>query len=802
MESFGTDLRFAWRSLWKHPSLTVIAVSTLALGIGANTAIFSVVRGVLLKPLPFPEPDRVIRMRDVGPQGIRAGATSPPDYADWRAQNRSFSHMAAMDTSYVNLTGEGEPERLYAGRVAGDFFPLLGGKPLLGRPLLPAEDAIGGPKVAVISAKLWKRRFGGDPRIVGRRLTLNGESTQIVGVFPSDLDLPKGAELWLPLRLEVKEGQRGGHYLRVIGRLRPGVSIEQAQAEMTGIADRLAIAYPDTNTQWGVRLSPLKETMVENVRPALLVLLGAVGLVLLIACANVANLLLSRLAAREREVAVRTALGAGRGRLVRQFLTESTLLSVVGGGLGALLARVGTPLLLALFGDRIPRAEEIGVDGLVLGFSLALSVGTGLLFGLLPALHASSPEIQTTLRDGSKGAGDRRGRRTRTSLVFAEVALAIVLLVSAGLLIRSLRELERVEPGFRSEHALSVQVALPEPAYTDEAKQVAFYRDLLPRLAAIPGVQKAAAGFPLPLSGSQYRLAFQAEGRPAEVSDLPRANMAFVTPDYFGALGIPLIRGRSFDGHDVQGGEAVAVINRTLAETVLQGKNPLGARITFDVPVSKDSQWIRIVGVVGDVRHLGLDVDSGNQAYLPLLQSPISEAGLVVRTAAAPTGLAAAIARAVGEVDPSLPVADVKTLDALVSESVAEPRANAFLLSLLATLALVLSAVGVYGVLSYSVAQRTREIGLRMALGAGSSEILRQLLLEGLAVVGSGIAAGLLGAFFLARVLASLLYGVTPRDPITFVGVPLLLLAIALIATWIPARRATRVEPVVALRYE
>ncbi|MEP7011394.1 MAG: ADOP family duplicated permease [Acidobacteriota bacterium] len=571
---------------------------------------------------------------------------------------------------------------------------------------------------------------------------------------------------------------------------------------MSGIAARLAKAHPDTNTNWSIRLSPLQETMVENIRPALFVLLGAVGLVLLIACANVANLLLSRLAAREREVAVRTALGAGRGRLIRQFLTESTLLSLAGGLLGAGLAALGTPLLLALFGNRIPRAAEVGVDTTVLAFTLGLSLATGLLFGLLPALHASNPNLQSTLRDGAKGAGDRRGRRTRSALVFAEVALAMILLISAGLLIRSLRALQNVQPGFRSDHALSVQVALPDTTYGTEEKQAAFYRDLLPRLAALPGVQNAAAGYPLPLSGDRMRLAFQAEGQPAEVTDLPRANMAFVSPTYFSTLGIPLRQGRAFDGRDSIGGDKVAVINRSLAEKIWPGQSVLGRRFSFDVPVDEKSDWFRVVGVVGDVHHSELKEESGNQAYLPIFQSPNSEAALVIRTAVNPAGLAAAVARIVREVDPALPVAHVKTLDALLYDSVAEPRAQTFLLSLLAALALVLSAVGIYGVLSYSVAERTREIGLRMALGAGAGQILRQLLREGLGIVLAGTVAGLLGAFFLARVLASLLYGVTPRDPWTFVGVPLVLLAVALFATWIPARRATRVEPVVALRYE
>src|SRR6185295_1541318 len=495
----------------------------------------------------------------------------------------------------------------------------------------------------------------------------------------------------------------------------------------------------------------------------------------------------------------------GRGRLIRQFLTESTLLALIGGLLGAFLAWIGTPLLVALFADRIPRAQEIGADSTVLSFTLGLSLVTGLLFGLLPALQAASPDLQTSLRDGGKGqAGDRRGRRTRASLVFAEVALAIVLLVAAGLLVRSLRELQNVQPGFRADHALSAEVQLPDAAYHEEARQVAFYRDLVPRLAALPGVKSAAAAYPLPFTGRRFRLAFQAQGQdtPADNADLPRANMAFVSPDYFATLGIAQREGRVFDGRDGLKTEKVIVVNRSLAETIWRGQSPLGQRITFDVPVNEKSEWYRVVGVVADVRHAELKEDSGLQAYLPLFQAPSTEASLVVRTAGSPGGLAAAVARTVREVDPGLPVASVKTLDALLADSVAAPRANAFLLSLLAVLALVLAAVGVYGVLSYSVAERTREIGLRMALGASVGEILRQLLREGLAIVFAGIAAGLLGAFFLARTLESLLYGVTARDPLTYLGVPLVLLAVAVIATWVPARRATRVEPVVALRYE
>ncbi len=805
MRDFTTDLRFAWRSLWKNPGLTLIAVIALALGIGANTAIFSVVYGVLLKTLPFPDPLRVIRLVDSNPSaGLPRFSTSPPDFADWRAQNTVFSHLAANQRDNLNLTGDGDPERLRAARVSGDFFNVFGAKPILGRPLLPSEDTPGGPKVTVLSYQLWQRRFGADPAIVGKRLILNGESTLVAGVMPASFEVPQRTELWVPMQMVITEDQRGGHFLGVTGRLKPGVSIERAQVEMTGITARIATAHPLSNEGWGVNLIPLRDLMVEDIRPALFVLLGAVGLVLLIACANVANLLLSRLAAREREVAVRTALGAGRGRLIRQFLTESMLLSVVGGLLGVLLAWRGTPLLLALFGNRIPRAQEIGVDGTVLAFTILLSLGTGLLFGLLPALHASRSDLQSSLRDGAKGSGDRRGRRTRSVLVFAEVAIAIVLLVGAGLLVRSLGELQNVQPGFRADHALSVQIQLPESSYPEEPKQAAFFRDLLPRLAAIPGVQNAAAGYPLPFTGSNYMLAFAAEGQaPAKtLSDTPAANMGFVSPDYFATLAIAIRDGRVFDDHDSLESEKVIVVNRSLADQIWPGISPVGKRVTFGVPVNAESEWMRVVGVVADVRHGELNDQPGLQAYLPLLQSPSTEAALVVRTAGSPGAMTSAVAAAVREVDPALPVANPKTLDQLLADSVAAPRANAVLLALLAGLALVLAAFGVYGVLSYSVAQRTREIGLRMALGAAAGDVLRQLLREGLSTVLAGIATGLVGAFFLARTLRSLLYGVTESDPVTFIGVPLVLLVVAMLATWIPARRATRVEPVVALRYE
>ncbi len=805
MRDFTTDLRFAWRSLWKHPALTVIAASALALGIGANTAIFSVVHAVLLAPLPYPEPDRIVRLIDTNPQAnLPRFPSAPPDFADWRAQNRVFSELTAMRRGNVNLTGEGDPERLVGARVSADFFPLFRVPAELGRTLLPEEDRVGGPKVVVLSHRLWQGRFGGDPKIVGRRLLFDGEPTTVVGVMPEAFAIPQRAELWLPLQLQVSDDLRGAHFLSVAGRLKDGVTIEKAQSEMSGIAARIALAHPDSNKDWGVRLHPLRDLMVEDVRPALWVLLGAVGLVLLIACANVANLLLSRLAAREREVAVRSALGAGRGRLIRQFFTESLLLSLFGGLLGVLLAWQGTHALVALFGDRVPRANEIGMDSAVLGFSFALSVGCGLLFGLLPALHSSRTDLRSSLSEGGRGqAGDRRGRLTRRVLVFAEVALAIVLLVGAGLLVRSLRELQRVEPGFASTGILTAEIQLPGATYAQPESVDAFYRALQPRLAAVPGVDAAAVTSSLPFSGSRSLFAFEIEGQPIpDLSNAPASNAAFVSNGYLSALKIPLLKGRFFDDRDRFGGAPVIVINRTLAEKMWPNQDPMGKRLTFDVPNVPNPVWQTVVGVVGNVHTGDLSEDPGMQSYQPLSQVPPSSAGLILRTAGEPAALASALVRAVRSVDPSLPLSSVQTLSRRIDDSVAAPRANAVLLGLLASLALVLSAVGVYGVLSHSVALRTREIGLRMVLGAGGGEVLRQILVEGLSTVLAGIAAGLIGAYFVVRLLASLLFGVQVRDPLTFVGVPVVLLVVALFATWLPARRATRVEPVVALRYE
>jgi len=805
MRDFTTDLRFAWRSLWKNPALTGIAVAALALGIGANTAIFSVVHGVLLSPLPYPEPERLVRLIDSNPQAnLPRFPTSPPDFVDWRTQNKVFSHLAAIRTEYVNLTGEGDPERLVGSRVSADFFGLFRVPAELGRSLLPEEDKVGGPKVVVLSHGLWQRRFGGDPKILGRRLLLNGEPTTVVGVMPASFAMPRRGELWLPSQMEITDDLRGAHFVNVAGRLKDGISLERAQAEMTGIAGRIALAHPQSNKDWGVNVYSLRDLMVEDIRPALLVLLGAVGLVLLIACANVANLLLSRLAAREREVAVRSALGAGRGRLIRQFLTESTLLSLLGGLLGGLLAWQGTRFLVALFGNRVPRAEEIGIDTTVLAFSLILSVGSGLLFGLLPAIHSSRAGLRSSLSEGGRGqTGDRRGRRTRSLLVFAEVALAIVLLVGAGLLVRSLRELQRVQPGFRSAGVLTAQIQLPDLPYDQPERVAAFYTTLLPKLAAIPGVSQAAVGSPVPFSGSRSLFAFQAEGKPVlDLSNAPASNGAFVSNGYFSALSIPVLKGRVFDERDRMGGDPVIVINQKLASTMWPKEDPVGKRLTFDIPTSAATTWQTVIGVVGDVHSGDLSEDPGMQSYQSMLQLPPQAAGLILRTAGDPAALTSALTQAVRSVDSGLPISSVQTLDRMVSDSVAGERANAILLTLLAALALVLAAVGVYGVLSYSVAQRTREIGLRMALGAGGGAVLRQILREGLVTVLAGIAAGLVGSYFVVRLLQSLMFGVKARDPLTFVGVPLVLLAVALLATWLPARRATRVEPVVALRYE
>jgi putative ABC transport system permease protein len=803
LETFWQDVRFALRTLASHPGLTAVALLTLALGIGANTAMFSVVDGVLLKPLPLPQPDEVqVVWAKIESKGYPRFTVSPPDFVDWKAQAKSFEALAAVDADRLNLTGEGEPEVLAVGKVSADFFRVIALPFPLGRGFSPAEDVPGKGQVAVLSHALWQRRFGSDPRIVGKAVRLDGVSHTVVGVAPAGFDLPNDRDLWVPLALENDPSQRGAHYLVVFGRLKDGVTTAQATAEMAGIAGRLEKQFPDTNTGVSAYAVPLQENTVQNIRQALLVLLAAVAAVLLIACLNVANLLLARLTARSRELALRTALGAGRSRLMRQLLTESLVLALGGGVLGAALAVWGTRLLVAMNADNIPRAETIGIDGRVLAFTLALSLGTGLLFGLFPALQRPERDLHASLKEGGRGlSGSGGAKLARQGLVLAEIALALVLLVGAGLLLRSFATLHGVDPGFRSGGVLTLEVAPPQFKYPDEAQQAAFYERLLARLAALPGVEHAASALPLPLDGNGFMLTYQIEGRPAAApGQEPVAAIRVVSPDFFQALGVPVVRGRAFTAEDRIDSEPVAVVNRAFVERELKGQDPLGKRLTFEDAADPTARWLTIVGVAGDVRHRALSQDPAAEVYWAQLQSPQRGSTVVVQTAGDPASLAPAVRAAVGEIDADLPVNRVRTLDEVVAESLASSRFNAVLFALFAGLALALAAVGVYGVVSYAVAQRTHEIGVRMALGAGRREVVGMILRQGMGTVLWGVAVGLVGAYFAARLLAGLVYGVSPHDLPTFVAVALALAGVALLANVVPARRATRVDPLLALR--
>jgi putative ABC transport system permease protein len=805
LENLWKDIRFGLRTLVRSPATTLVALLTLALGIGANSAIFSVVDGVLLKPLPYPQPDELVIVSESAPKlGFPRFSVAPPNFADWKKQSRSFDHLVAYRRSRLNLTGSDQPEVLQGAAVSPDFFSMLGVTLAAGRGFGEEEGKPGQDRVAVLSYDLWQRRFGGDKAILGRSVVLNGEGYLVVGVAPSGFDLPRKNELWVPLALDFAAESRGGHYLGTMGRLKDGVSLEKAGAEMAGIAARLAKQYPDTNAEWTVTLARLQDFMVEGIRPALILLLLVVGFVLLIACANVANLLLARVAAREREIAVRAALGATRVRLVRQMLAETVVLFVAGGLLGLGLAHFGVKALVAGNPAFIPRAQEIGVDARVLGFTLLVSLATGLVFGLVPALSATGSRLYGALKEGGRAvAGGRQGRLVRNVLVALEVGIALALLVVAGLLIRSFARLTGVDPGFKPEGVLTARVSIPELKYPKEEQQSIFFQQLVERLSAIPGVEQAATIFPLPLGGANMVLTYQVEGRPAvSPSEQPSAYVRMISSDYFRAMGIPVVRGRSFDSRDNHGGQPVVIINQTLAARDWPGQDPLGKRFTFDDATQPDARWLTIVGIVGDVRHGTLDEQKTAEAYWPQVQSPSPETYMVLRTRGDPNRLTAPLRAAVRELDKDQAVDRIRPMPEVMAESLAPNRLKTFLLGLFAGLALVLAAVGVYGVVSYSVAQRTHEIGIRMALGARRGQVLRLMVVQGMRVVLLGAALGLALAGWATRYLGGQVYGVTATDPMTFLAVSILLLLVALAANLLPAMRATRVDPLEALRYE
>jgi putative ABC transport system permease protein len=806
MRTIWQDVKFGVRVLLKSPGFAFVAVLVVALGIGANTAIFSVVNAVLLRPLPFDAPERLVRVFGTNPQ--RNSFSRPYSYlnfSDLRAQNGSLESLAAYSGTSAALSGAETPEQITGVLASGDIFRVLKTKPLLGRLLSPEDEKPGGSPVAVISYGLWRRRFGSDANVVGRQLRLDGREREIIGVTPADFRfefVTDAADFWTPIDPQASGFQsRGAIFLEVIGRLKPGVSIEQAQADMGGIMGRLQQAYPNPNAGIGIRLAGAREELVGDLRPTLLVLLGAVGCVLLIACANVANLLLARAAGRGREMAVRVALGASRGRIVRQLLTESTMLACVGGLLGLLFAVWGVSLLSSFIPADVPRFDETNLDLRVLGFTLAASVLTGMLFGLAPAIHSSKLDMNEALKEGGRSATEGRGRnRVRSLLIVSEVALSLVLLVGAGLLIKSFVKLRNTDPGFDPRNTLTASLSLASVRYEKDEQITSFYDQLIERVRALPGVESVGAVSPLPLSGNGMSYSFVLLDRPEPPPGQGlSASARFITPDYFRAMAIPLRKGRVFTDQDKTGTPPVLVVNEAFARRYLPGEEPLGKRMRLGFGRIEGE----IVGVVGDVRGNSLSVPGGPEYYIPQSHAASSDMSLVVRTGTSdPSALAPALRGVLREMDKDQPLYEVRTMSALVSRSVARQRFSMTLIGVFAALALSLAAVGIFSVMSFLVAQRTHEIGIRMALGAQGRDILRMVVGHGMTLTLVGVGLGLAGAFALTRLMSSLLFGVSATDPVTFGGVAALLAAVALLACYVPARRATRVDPMVALRHD
>lgn len=807
LETVLKDVRYGTRMLIKGPGFTAVALLTLMLGIGANSAIFTVVNALLLRPLPFEESENLVFLSERSRQ-LEGMSISYPNFTDWREQNSVFENIAVFRRQSFNLTSGSEPERLNGSQVSASLFSILRYQPALGRAFTDEEDKPGANPVVILSHGLWQRRFGSDPHLLGQTLTMSGRGFTVIGVMPQSFAFPTRVELWVSVGQESGQQSwqnRGNHPgLYGVARLRSGVGVEQARADMDTVAGRLEEQYPNTNSTNRVTVQPLLEIVVRDVRPGLVVLIAAVGFVLLIACVNVANLLLARGATREKEIALRSALGARRGRLVRQLLTESLLLSFGGGVLGLALAYWGVKGLIAISPANTPRVSEISLDMTVLGFTLGVTLLTGVAFGLAPALHASKPDLNETLKDASRGStGGLHRHRFRSALVVVEVAVALVLLIAGGLTIRSFYRLQQVTPGFDGENLLTIQLTLPPATYPEPHQRAGFFQQLLGRLASLPGVESVGGATGLPLGNNGNQTSFSIEGQPPPPpGEIPLVEIANVSTDYFKTMRIPLLRGRIFTDQDHSETPQVIVIDQLFAERYWPGEDPLGKQIRFG-GVSSQNPLLTVVGVVGRVMMEGLDNNSNRvQGYRPYLQGPWNGFSVVLRTKSEPTSLASSVRQEVLNIDGNQPIFNIRTMEQIRSESITPRRLTTILLSIFAGVALLLATVGIYGVMAYSVSQRTHEIGIRIALGAARRDVMRLVVGQGMLLASLGVGLGLGGAFLLTRWMSNLLFGVSATDPMTFGGIAALLTGVAFAACCIPARRAMSVDPMVALRYE